>query len=264
MENQKNVIVGIYKITSHSGKVYIGQSIDIEDRWNKYRRLRCKSQPKLYNSLKKYSWEQHIVEILEECTVEQLDEKETFYKQQFVNEFGWDKALFCHLIDGKGGPKSQETKNKISKSKMGFKHSEESKQKMRKPKSEQTKTKIRKPKPSGFRDKISKLKIGKSLPIGTGEKISKAKKGKPVSESRKEKMRKPFSEEHKRVLRDGIIKVRGKKVIQFDLLGNYIKEWSSASTAERTFTQKQSSNISACANRKQKTSYGYIWKYKEN
>ena len=30
------IMIGIYKITSPSGKVYIGQSIDIERRWKKY------------------------------------------------------------------------------------------------------------------------------------------------------------------------------------------------------------------------------------
>ena len=58
---------------------------------------------------------------------------------------------------------------------------------------------------------------------------------------------------------------KGKHIIQYDLKGNFIKEWPSASTAEKTLnTNILSSNISACANGKQKTSYGYIWKYKEN
>jgi group I intron endonuclease len=98
--------LGIYKITSPSGKVYIGQSTEIDNRWKYYSKVKCKDQPKLYNSLKKYSWEKHMSEVIEECLVEQLDEKEIFYKQQFINEFGWNKALFCHLIDGKGGYKA--------------------------------------------------------------------------------------------------------------------------------------------------------------
>lgn len=206
MENQKNVIIGIYKITSPSGKVYIGQSKDIKKQHNQYKLLHCQSQIKLYNSLKKYGWEKHQPEIIEECIFEQLDEKETFYKQQFINEYGWEKALFCGLYDTGNGPKTKETCMLISQ----------------------------------------------------------AKKGKPVSESRKEKMRKSFSDYHKKVLREGIIKSRGKNIIQYDLNRNFIKEYPSASTAERVFNHDQSNNISACANNKQKTAYGYIWKYKEN
>jgi len=47
-------MVGIYKITSPSGKIYIGQSINIEKTWKyRYKNLNaCKRQTILYNSLK--------------------------------------------------------------------------------------------------------------------------------------------------------------------------------------------------------------------
>ena len=48
-----NKNIGIYKITNPKGKVYIGQSININKRWNAYRNLKLKSQTKLLNSLKK-------------------------------------------------------------------------------------------------------------------------------------------------------------------------------------------------------------------
>ena len=64
-------MVGIYKITSPTGRVYIGQAIDIHVRWEKnYKKLQCKKQPRLYNSLLKYSFSQHIFEVVEECKVE--------------------------------------------------------------------------------------------------------------------------------------------------------------------------------------------------
>ena len=44
--------IGIYKITSLTGKVYIGQSTNLEKRKDDYVKLRCNKQPKLYNSLK--------------------------------------------------------------------------------------------------------------------------------------------------------------------------------------------------------------------
>lgn len=108
-------MIGIYKITSPSNKVYIGQAINIKKRWKQYINPNLSSVgPKLLNSLKKYGYEAHIPDILEECSLEQLNEKEIFYKQQFINEFGWKMALFCELYDNGGGPKSEETKLKQS------------------------------------------------------------------------------------------------------------------------------------------------------
>jgi len=91
-------LTGIYKITSPTNKVYIGQSTDINKTWKyRYNNLndRLKKQPKIFNSLLKYGIENHIFEIIEECSENKLDELESYYKQQFINEFGWSKALFC-------------------------------------------------------------------------------------------------------------------------------------------------------------------------
>lgn len=70
---------GIYRITSPSGKVYVGQSINIEKRFYQYRKLYCKKQPVLYNSFIKYGVENHIFEIIEECSEDSLNEKESYY-----------------------------------------------------------------------------------------------------------------------------------------------------------------------------------------
>ena len=54
--------------------------------------------------------------------------------------------------------------------------------------------------------------------------------------------------------------LKSKPVLQFDLEGNFIKEWSSTMECGRNgFDQ---SNISKCCNGKLKTHKGYIWKYK--
>lgn len=59
-------MIGIYKITNPKGKVYIGQSWDIKDRKRVYQRCECKGQQKIYNSIKKYGWKNHIHEIVHE------------------------------------------------------------------------------------------------------------------------------------------------------------------------------------------------------
>lgn len=106
-------MTGIYKITNPKGKIYIGQSIDINKRFNRYKSLQCKGQPKLYNSIKKYGWENHITEIIEECLEGHLLEKETFWKI-YYNVLNEDSL--CCRIDGRGGQMSQKMKEKMSSS----------------------------------------------------------------------------------------------------------------------------------------------------
>jgi group I intron endonuclease len=76
-------MVGIYKITNPKGKIYIGQSIDINRRFKEYKKLQCTQSIKLYNSLKKYGFEKHTFEIIEECSIEQLNDREEFYIKSF-------------------------------------------------------------------------------------------------------------------------------------------------------------------------------------
>ena len=127
-------MVGIYKITSPSGKIYIGQSVNIERRFYKYKIKDCKPQTKLYRSLNKYGVENHIFEIIEECEKSELNIKERYYQDlhDVIN-----KGLNCVLqeLNGKSGKLSEETKLKISKNHSkhfkGKKHSEYSKQQNR-------------------------------------------------------------------------------------------------------------------------------------
>lgn len=53
-----------------------------------------------------------------------------------------------------------------------------------------------------------------------------------------------------------------KTVLQYDLQGNFIKEWESGTEVARQLNINQR-NISACCLRKKKTAGGYIWRYKE-
>ena len=127
MEKPENGIAGIYKIINPNGKVYIGQSINILRRKNTYKNFKQKSQPKIYNSLKKYGWENHIFEIIEECFIENLNEREIYWKQFYLdnNNGDWSMVLFCNLYDNGNGPLSEETKIKIGNANRGRKYSKE-------------------------------------------------------------------------------------------------------------------------------------------
>lgn len=64
--SRRKDISGIYKITSPSGKVYIGRSYGIKQRWRTYRRMDCKDQNKLFASFFKYGVDNHEFMILHE------------------------------------------------------------------------------------------------------------------------------------------------------------------------------------------------------
>lgn len=129
MENK--TICGIYKITSPSGKVYIGHSKDIKDRWLDYKRKVCKKQRRLYNSLVKYGSEKHTFEIIEECIFEELNKRERHW-QDFYDVTS-KKGLNCHLTktDELKLVHSEDTIRRMREAKKGKKNSEESKEKNR-------------------------------------------------------------------------------------------------------------------------------------
>jgi len=70
---------GIYKITSPTGAVYIGQSINISARRRYYKAMLCKDQPRIFNSLKKHGFENHLFEIICVCERLELNDKEKFF-----------------------------------------------------------------------------------------------------------------------------------------------------------------------------------------
>ena len=54
---------------------------------------------------------------------------------------------------------------------------------------------------------------------------------------------------------------RAKSVLQYDIHGNFIKEWSSVADAEETL---KIYSIGKCANFKRKSAGGFVWRYKNN
>jgi group I intron endonuclease len=115
--------IGIYKITNPKGQVYIGQSIDIENRFKTYKRLSCKSQPRLLASLKKYTPSKHKFEVLELCELSELATKEKHYVDLFQT---FNSLNGLNIRDGGGNSASlsEEHKQKIANSLKGKKHSQ--------------------------------------------------------------------------------------------------------------------------------------------
>lgn len=187
-------MVGIYKITNPKGRVYIGQSINIERRFNDYKSRNNSYQIKLFNSFNKYGVNSHIFEIIEECLEEELNIKERYWQDHYnVLENG----LNCRLTttDDKSGKLSEETKLKLSIASKGKKRSEEHINKMkafhigrkrseksRKLMSEKAKGKIVS---EETRLKQSKIRTGTKRSDETKKKMSESKKGIIFSEEHK-------------------------------------------------------------------------------
>lgn len=118
----------IYKITSPSGKIYIGQSYNVHNRILKYQRNHCKGQRKLYESLKKYGFENHTFEILQQAPKEELNQLEINYIWRFNSR---DRYLGLNLNSGGfNGTHSEETKDKIRQKAIGRRASLETRKKM--------------------------------------------------------------------------------------------------------------------------------------
>jgi len=101
-------MIGVYKITNPLGQIYIGSSKDITERIRSYRKLYCKDQVKLYASLIEYGWENHSLEVLEECEHCDTRERERHWQEFYdvLSENGLNlqltktktkKAIFSEL-----------------------------------------------------------------------------------------------------------------------------------------------------------------------
>ena len=92
----KKVVCGIYKITNlNTEQCYIGQSVNIADRWKQHCKcglgIEASATNTLYNSMQKDGVWNFTFELLEQCPKELLNEKEKFWIQMYQsNNFGYN------------------------------------------------------------------------------------------------------------------------------------------------------------------------------
>lgn len=89
-------MTGIYKVTNQiNNKIYIGKSKDIQRRWRQHHtepfNKNCDAYSVIfYKAIRKYGIEHFSFEVIEECSEEQLNEREkywiAFYNSYFNNE----------------------------------------------------------------------------------------------------------------------------------------------------------------------------------
>ena len=87
-------MVGIYKITNKiNNKCYIGQSVDIQQRWSKHlSAFNGEHTPdyKIYRAFEKYGLQNFTFEVIEECDRSMLNDREDYWQDYFhAKDFGY-------------------------------------------------------------------------------------------------------------------------------------------------------------------------------
>ena len=123
MRVKKEIICGIYKITSPSGKIYIGQSVNCNIRKSRYKQGAPK-QGRLNASIKKYGWDLHKFEVIHLCDESELNKWEIYYGESFDCR-NKEKGLNIKECGGSKGRHSEETILKCRLSKLGKKNTPE-------------------------------------------------------------------------------------------------------------------------------------------
>lgn len=213
----------IYKITSPSGKLYVGKTYDLRKRINAYKCdiKKGRKDIKLHNSLRKYGWDAHVLEVIEEINDELLNEREIYWIAEL-------KTYCYEYPDGlnmtKGGEGQRSTWMHKTELRQWFSerftgdgnpfygkhHSEEFKKRKSKEVSEYNK------------------KNGIKIPKWGVEK-SRLKKIKPV--------------------------------LMYDATGKFVREFESCTEASN-FVGGKPGDVSVCANEKRSHSRGYVFRYK--
>ena len=94
----------IYQITNNiNGKIYVGKTTknNIQERWKEhlkdYKKPRCEKRP-LYDAMNKYGSENFSIKELEECSLEELNDKEIYW----IEKLGSFKYGYNATIGGDG------------------------------------------------------------------------------------------------------------------------------------------------------------------
>lgn len=90
-----NVHTGIYKITSENGRIYVGQAVDVADRWRQHIKRGLGAEPitqnKLYPAMRALGPEKFRFELIEDCPRDKLNERERYWIDFLGSkEFGYN------------------------------------------------------------------------------------------------------------------------------------------------------------------------------
>ena len=241
----------IYIITNKlNNKKYVGQAIDINQRWMRhrsdYKRLTSKY---LYRAMNKYGIDNFLFEVLEsEIPIESIHEREIFW----IEQLGTKAPLGYNMTDGGEGSinriVSAETREKISNSKKGSKCSDESKKNFSK------------------RNKLRYENIDARVKMSVSHK-NNDKLIKKATETI-QKVNQEMCPDLRLKNLELAVSQRSKPVIATNLINQSLVEFKSTREAARwikentEFKKACHTNISKACRKKIDYVYGYEWKYK--
>lgn len=247
----------IYKITSPTNKVYIGQSWNVSRRVMFYKNVKCNKQTKLYNSLQKHGWAAHSFEVVLEIRDDISQETLNFWEQYFMDLYRANYELLNLREAGNNGKFSPETIEKLRISHLGQVSHNKGKQM-----TESQKEKLRRPRPKiqganhpMFGKKLSPERLAK---LNSNKPLISPRKGAKFSEESIIKLKKSLNERWKNGQDHNKI-----PVLQFSKDNEFIKEWPSITEAAKTLSINRRSISYACSG-KGKTSGGFKWQHKIN
>lgn len=225
------MITGIYKIINTiNNKIYIGQTNDFEKRIKQHKF--CKKRKPLYLAFLKYGIDNFNFEMIEECAIADLDEREAFYLnlyKSYERELGYNLARRPGL-NNRGCKFSPETISRMRLSQLGKKATEETKLK-------QSLAKRGEKHPNW----------GKKMPKEFGEKISKILKA-----------------QNRQLTQDHIDKISAANSIKVKQIckktGEVIRIWDSISDAAKSFSGQKVHICRVCM-KKNNSAYGFFWEY---
>jgi group I intron endonuclease len=170
----------IYRLLFPDGKSYVGKTVNMKNRMNNYKKLKCKKQPKLYGALVKYGFDSVKVDIVEyDIPIKTLNEREIYH----IERVGSFHDGYNCTPGGDGILMTEEIRNKISKT-LKSKNIKRSSEHIA----------VMKDMSNKSPEFINHMSSGKTISESTRKKLSESNKGIgkgiPLSEEHVSKMRK--------------------------------------------------------------------------
>lgn len=242
MDNYK-----VYRHTTPSNKVYIGiTSQTVERRW-RANGEGYKGSPVFYNAIKKYGWNNIEHEVLfDGLTYDEAEAMEIALISQYRScERSYGYNMESGGVSGK--KLSEETKKKISEAQKN-------------------------------RDFSAMRKGYEKWYAANGGNWNKGKKCKPHTEEWKRKMSERMRGENNPAYgkdyshlrknydtnRSGKEHPRARSIIQYTIDGKFVAKFDTIQSVAENFGKAKASdvsNVTACANGRRKSAYGFVWKY---
>lgn len=231
----------LYKHTSPSGKVYVGITTNIKDRWADKGRNYCTYNSIFKKAIFKYGWDNIKHEIL----AENLPHDEACALEIALIAYYKKLGISYNITNGGEGMSgmvfSEESRRRMSESQKGRDTTKAVKASLEARKKE---TPEERKKYANHRGK------GWHRSTETRAKISRAAKGRDMSKAIAASLKAGRNIVNKRV------------VLQIDIINNIvINEFPSITAATKSFG-KTSNSIVNCLQGRAKTAFGYKWKYK--